>query len=77
MDDPAAREVAGILRGLKDRVADLEERRRQGGSVTLIRQVTENALASDSVTVTEDTAPGMEWDAGATADAGWDESEWG
>lgn len=73
--DPDARAVARILRGLKERVSDLEQKRRRGGDLTKIRNVSDEGLAADSVTVTENTSPTMTWDGTASTDE-WEIGEW-
>lgn len=61
-------DAASILRGLKDRVEQLEETNRGGANdVQLSRVVADTTTCTDSVSVTEGTASGFtfgtsEWD---------------
>lgn len=67
-----AHEAAQILRGLKDRINDLEEEREPEGRVGVVRNVDDTALASDSLTVTDSAITVMQWDVDD-----WGLSNWG
>lgn len=55
-------EFARIIRGLREEVQHLKEERQSQSTIQLIRSVSETAVASDSITVTEDTSPTLVFD---------------
>ena len=67
------RDAAAILRGIKDRVEDLEQERESQGFVNYLRQVKDTALAADTVSRTVDDSPVGRW--GATDDT-WGFCQW-
>lgn len=68
-----ARELARLVRELKTEVQKSTQEQSDNATAQLIRSITESAIASDAVSTTEITSPGMIWD---DANRGWDYSEW-
>ena len=61
MPDPTT-EAAALIRGLKDRVAQLEETVSSAeGIPNLVRPVEDEASVTDTATVTEDAATSTTW----------------
>lgn len=68
------RETMRMIAGIDQEVQTLKEERQSEGTPRIIRDISESAVASDSVvSVTEITNPTMIWD---DADRGWGYSEW-
>lgn len=68
------RETMRMIAGMDRELQDLKEQRQSEGTPRIIRDVSESAVASDSVVATtEITNTTMIWD---DADRGWDVSTW-
>lgn len=73
----AYRRVARYMRGLDNRLSDLEEERRSDVDPRVIRQVEETALSDDGVSRTVDTNPALVYDnPDATDPSGFDFGEY-
>jgi len=67
-----AKDAVGILRGIKDRVEDLEESvANQEGVPNILRFVTDKAVSDDSVSTAVQAAGDAQWDQDS-----WDQSKW-
>lgn len=68
------RETMRMIAGIDEDVQNLKEERQSEGTPRIIRDISESAVASDSVvSVTEIANPTMIWD---DPDRGWGYSEW-
>lgn len=67
------REMTRILAGHDREIQEMREERQSGGVPQLVRDVIENAIADDSVTVEVINDPTMVWDDSAR---GYDYAEW-
>jgi len=67
-----AEDAVGILRGIKERVEDLEESvANQEGVPNVLRFVTDRATSGDTVSTTVEAAGDATWDVDQ-----WDNSRW-